>query len=335
MRFTLYFLYFMLLIVLVGGCSPQAERVQRHERTSSRVQAAAISNNGEFSLVSTTEEGLRLYDTQSSKMLHHWQQEEDGISQIVAIDFSEDASVALAASRTVLVLWDTSSGAVLGAWRNDTSELLDVAVSNQGQHIVLARRDGVVVYFEPNTGRRVEFTAHTDRVNQVVISANGQYVLSGGNDHQAILWQTNPVTILHTFKTQGRITKLTFDTKGTLALISSAEEAQIRHLVTGQLVQKLRFPRQKVFTSAVFSKNNQWLLTGTASRLVELWDTKSGRVKCQWRVKGQPDDYPIRAAILGLAFLSPQQVAIESSAGYGEIWQLPPACQTQNNPEEL
>lgn len=327
MRFMLRTLKIALLSVSLLACSPAAELIERNERTSSRVQAAAISNNGQFSVVSTTEEGLRLFDTITGELLHNWQQEDGGISQIVAIKFSDDSNVLLAASRMTLVLWDTHTGEVLGAWRNDESFILDVAVSNNGQHIVLARNDGIVVLFEPNTGRRIEFQAHTDKVTQVEISANGHYVFSGGNDHQAILWRTEPIQITHTFPIEGRITQLAIDSLGRYGLVSSASQAHIRNLVTGDIFRTLSIKaQQKVFSSAVFSTDGKWLLTGTPSRLVEIWSLHNGDRRCSWRVKGRTGEHPPRAAIIGLGFTNAQTIAIETSAGFGELWQLPTAC---------
>src|SRR5690554_1449223 len=329
MTFMFRILKIALLSVTLLACSPAAELVERNERTSSRVQAAAVSSNGHYSLVSTTEEGLRLFDTRTGQLLHNWQQEDGGISQIVALSFSDSGNVVLAASRMTLVLWSTITGEVLGAWRNDESFILDVAVSNNGQHIALARNDGIVVFFEPATGRRIEFQAHTDRVNQVEMSANGSYVLSGGNDHQAILWRTDPVQIIHHFPIEGRVTRLAMDSMGRYALVSSAVEAQIRNLVTGDIHRHLDIAaHQKVFSSAVISSDSKWLLTGTASRLIELWALNSGNRVCSWRVDGRAGEHPPRAAIIGLGFMNTQTIAIETSAGFGELWRLPPTCQT-------
>ncbi|RUO38907.1 hypothetical protein CWE15_10410 [Aliidiomarina taiwanensis] len=333
MTFVYHNLKFMLLSAILIACSPAAERIERNERTFSRVQAAAVSHNGQYSLVSTTEEGLRLFDTQTNELLHNWQQEDEGISQIVSAKFSPQADVTLAASRMTLVLWDTQSGDALGAWRNDDSFILDVAVSNQGQHIVLARNDGVVLLFEPATGRRVEFRVHTDKVNKVDISANGQYVLSGGNDHQAILWQTDPVQVRHVFPLTGRVTELTLGPAGRYALVASATQAEIRNLVTGDVQQTLDLgARQKVFTTATFSPQAELLLTGTASRLVEVWSVASGKRLCSWRIKGRAGEHPPRAAIIGASFINANTIVIETSAGFSELWRLPSSCQAPRSP---
>ncbi|WP_113907836.1 WD40 repeat domain-containing protein [Aliidiomarina celeris] len=310
-------------IISLLGCSPGSELLERQTRTEGTVQAAALTNDGSLSLVATAEEGLRLFDNQKNTIRFNWQQEEQGISQIVAVAFSPDNSVALAASRMTLVLWSTESGEVLGAWRNDESFIIDVAVSNRGEHIVLARNDGVVLFFNPSTGRRLEFQGHSDRVNQVQVSANGRYVLSGGNDHQALLWNTEQVAIVHRLPAAGRVTRIALDANGTLAMVNAGPDTFIYHLVSGERLHTLStLSRQNVFTSARFSPNSKYLLTGSASRQIELWSMNSGNRIAHWRADGKPSDHPPRAAVLALAFLPNQTILSESSAGFGERWQL-------------
>lgn len=314
----------VILLPLLMACTPSAELVDRHQRSEGRVQAAALSSDGKLALVATNEEGLRLYDTETQSLRFNWQQEDEGISQIVSLAFSPDNQVVLAASRMTVVLWNTHTGEVLGAWRNDESFILDVAVSNGGQHLVLARNDGIVVFFEPRSGRRLEFQGHDDRVNQVKVSANGRYVLSGGNDHLALLWDTQNVGIIHRLPAAGRVTRIALDSQGRLGMVNAGADTYIYNLVTGERTQTLRTQaQQKVFSSAVFSPSANYLLTGTASRQIELWSTETGQRLYQWTVDGRPKEQPPRAAILAVAFRSDSSVVSESSAGYGERWRLP------------
>ncbi|MCC5854251.1 MAG: hypothetical protein JJU10_01025 [Idiomarina sp.] len=313
-----------LFTLFLSGCAPDPELMQRHERSNSRVQAAAISNDGRFSLIATNEEGLRLYDHQTGQLLHNWQQDDEGISQIVSVDFSHDGGTAIAASRMTIVLWNTATGEVKGAWRNDDGVILDVAVANSGRAVAIARSDGVVLLFEPQTGRRLEFLGHRDRVNTVDISPNGRYVLSGGNDHQAFLWGTRDGQIVHHFPIEQRVIRVRLHPGGEFALVSSAVEAQIRRLTTGEIHTHLNYHvRQKVFSSAAFSPDGRWLVTGSPSRQVELWSVQNGDRLTFWRVQGRPGDHPPRAAILSTSFASENTIAIETSAGYGELWRIP------------
>ena len=147
----------LICLVFAVACTPNAELQTRAQRTSGSVQAAAISHDGRLSLIGSAEEGLRLFDNETHELRHNWQQEDEGISQLVAVDFTHDGHVAVAASRMTIALWDTQNGDILGAWRNDESTILDVAVANQGSHIAFARNDNKVILFEPRTGRRLEF----------------------------------------------------------------------------------------------------------------------------------------------------------------------------------
>lgn len=318
---------FLLCSFLVACDSASDYRLERLDRTEFRVQAADVSQDGRFSAVLTSQEGIKLFDNKKGNMLHHWQQEQNESEYFFTLAFSPSADVLLAASRMTLVLWDTESGAVIGAWRNDESSIIDIAVANGGHSIALARNDGKVIYFEPKTQRRLELLQHQDKVTQVELSANGQFLLSGGNDHQAILWQLEPVTILHRFQASGRITQLALDATGHYALVSSSREAIIYHLVTGEPIQQLRpFKRSHVFSSARFSSDQQWLITGTASRLVELWSIQSGKRACSWHIQGRKHDSPPQAALLSFGFQQPAQFLVETSAGFAESWRLPASC---------
>ncbi|CUS48188.1 MAG: WD40 repeat domain lipoprotein [Idiomarinaceae bacterium HL-53] len=313
----------LICLVFAVACTPRGQLEKREQRTQSSVQAAAISSNGALSLVASAEEGLRLFDNESETLRHNWQQEDEGISQLISVAFTYDGTIAVAASRMTLALWDSQSGDILGAWRNDESAIFDIAVANQGSHIVFARNDNKVILFEPSTGRRLEFLGHTDRVNQVAISPNGRYVLSGGNDHRAFLWDTESGQVVHEFPMPGRVLRVTLDMSGTFALVSSATQSNIFHLVSGEIISELQTNvRQKVFSAASFRDDLKLLVTGTASRQVEIWNVESGERIANWHVEGQEGEHPPQAAILATRFIEDDRVRIETSAGYGEIWRF-------------
>ncbi|RTE85711.1 MULTISPECIES: WD40 repeat domain-containing protein [Gammaproteobacteria] len=314
-------LVILLCCIFTISCAEQADLLSQTQRTQGRVQTAAISYDGRYSLIASTEQGLRMFDNEQDELVHNWQQEDEGISQIIAVSFSQDSEIAIAASRMTLALWDTQTGNVIGAWRNDESIIHDIAISNQGEHIVFGRNDNVVILFEPNTGRRLEFFGHTDRVNQVSISPNGQYVLSGGNDHKALLWSTNTGQVIHEIPTDGRVLRIALDMEGRFGLVSTATETRIIHLVSGEIISTLQTNvRQKVFSTARFSYDGSLLITGTASRQVEIWSVESGERLAMWRVDGGSDEQPPRAAVLAAYLIDRNRARVETSAGFGEVW---------------
>lgn len=305
------------------SCSEQAQLVSQVERTNARVQAAAISYDGTQSLIASAEQGLRMFDNTTGQIVHNWQQEDEGISQLTTVAFTQDGEVAIAASRMTMALWDTQTGNVIGAWRNDESIIHDIAVSNGGEHIVFGRNDNIVVLFEPETGRRLEFFGHTDRVNQVAISPNGEFVLSAGNDHRALLWSTDTGQVIHEIAMEGRVLRTALDMDGRFGFISTATEAKIIHLVSGEIMSRLETNvRQKVFSAASFSYDGELLITGTASRQVEIWSVDTGKRLVMWRVSGGSDEQPPRAAVLATYLVDQNRVLVETSAGVGEVWRF-------------
>lgn len=311
------------IITFLQACTPSTELVSRHERAESRIQAAAVSQNGEFSLLASSEHGLLLYSA-DNELIHNWQQDDQGISQIRAVSISADNQVALAASRETLALWNMTSGAVMGFWRNDESRIRDVAVSNQGRTIAIGRSDGVIVVFEPQSGRRIEFFGHSERINSLDMSPNGRYVLSGADDHKSLLWDTRSGQVVYEFPAESRITQVRLTPDGSKAFTATGQQADIWDLSSGQLITSLQHRnRHKVFISAAFSTDGQYIVTGSPSRHVEIWRTTDGKRLASSQVSGREGDYPPRAAVIAVAFIGQSgHIITENSAGFGERWQL-------------
>ncbi|MCC5878425.1 MAG: PQQ-binding-like beta-propeller repeat protein [Idiomarina sp.] len=315
-------LYFALCCLVLSACGKVSELEERVERSPSRTQAAAISNDATLSFVATSEHGLMLFDLANQQRLHNWQQDEDGIAQITSVAIAADNSVAVAASRETIAVWNIETGEVRGYWRMDESTIRDVAVSNRGQHIVIGRADGVIVLYEPATGRRLEFFGHSERINSVDISPNGRFVLSGGDDHKALVWQAESAQVVHEFAADGRVARVRFNPDGSSAFVASAQTASIWHLTTGELISELRHrSRHKSFLSASFSTDGDYLVTGSPSRHLEIWRVNDGKRMHSVQVDGREREHPPRAAVIAVAFASPQGTVLsENSAGFAERW---------------
>lgn len=317
-------LYIALSCLVLTACGRGIDRLERVEHSPSRTQAAAISNDASLSFIATSEHGLMLFDLETQQRLHNWQQEQGGIAQIISVALSADNLVAVAASRETLATWDTQTGAVLGYWRMDESSIRDIAVSNRGQSIVIARADGVVLVFEPDSGRRLEFFGHSERVNSVDISPNGRYIISGGDDHQTLVWRAADAQVLHQFSAAGRVNRVRFNPDGSTALSASAQTANIWHLTRGELVSQLRHrSRHKSFLSAAFSADGRYLVTGSPSRHLEVWQVATGRRLHSVQVDGREGEQPARAAVIAVAFTEQQgKILSENSAGFADSWKF-------------
>ena len=317
-------LYLVALALVVTGCSPAPDKVHQKIHAQQGTYVADIADDGSFSIVSTNENGILLWPRYANDAKFQWQHD-DQTSQIIAVDASFDGSVVATSTRVEFALWDAKSGENLGFWKIGSGGIQDIAVSNGGSTIVLAKRDGTQIAFNPSSGRRIEFYGHTERVNVVDISANGFYVLSGSNDASAILWDTRSGQIVHKWEHKNRVTQVALHPNAKYVFTSgSTDNAKIWQLPDGSEYSRLQFiDRQKIFSSARFNQDGSVLITGAPSRRITLWDTQTGKSLKHWNVGLVEERNPNSAVVLAVHFYDNENIVLsESSAGLAEWWQL-------------
>lgn len=313
-------------LLILSGCSPAPETVHRKLHAEQGTYVADISNNGKFSVVSTNSNGILLWPRYANNAKYNWRHD-DQTSQIVAVDISDDGSMVATATRYEFALWNTDSGENLGFWKIANGGIQDIAVSNNASTIVLAKRNGTQIAFNPQTGRRLEFYGHSERINAINISANGFYVLSGSNDKTAILWDTRSGQIVHQWEHKNRVTQVALHSQGDYAFTAgSTDNARIWKLPEGTEVSRLKFiDRQRIFSSARFSRDGSLLITGSPSRRINLWDSQTGESLRHWNVDLVDERNANSAVVLAVHFYDNENIVFsESSSGLAEWWQLAP-----------
>ncbi|RDV24917.1 hypothetical protein DXV75_12345 [Alteromonas aestuariivivens] len=317
---------FSVLLASVAGCSvPDTTPVARWQHAEEGAFAADVSADGQYSVVSGVNNGINVWHTNHTKPLYQWSHQGDGSNLVVQVHISSDSRYVVTSDREAFALWSLESGEPIGFWRIDESTIRDVAVSNRGEGILVGRSNGKIMYFEPSSGRRLEFLGHQEKINSIDISPNGKYALSGGNDYMAYLWSTDTGQIIHTFAHGSRVTLVAIDDKGRYAFTTdSTRKSQIWNVQTGAPVSNLKYiARQKIFTDAVFSEDGRYLLTGSPARRMNLWDVESGELVGEWRVAARKNKSPPTAVVYGVGFVGSDKILSESSSGLAELWTLP------------
>ena len=317
----------LLLISLVCGlvgCSlPETTPLMQWRHVEEGAYAADISTDGTLAVVSGINNGVNVWRVGEEKPLYHWGHQGEGNNLVISIHIAADNSYAVTADREAFALWSLETGEPEGFWRIDEASIRDVAVTNNGEGILVARSNGKVMFFEPRTQRRLEFLGHQEKVNSIDISPNGKYALTGGNDYIAYLWSTDTGQIIHSFTHPTRVSKVALDDSGRFAFTADSQnKSQIWNVQTGEPVSTLRyFARQRIFTDAVFSKDGKYLLTGSPSRQVYLWNVEDGSQEENWQVASRESVSPPTAVVYGVAFQSNGTIVTESSSGLAEVWQ--------------
>lgn len=317
-----YFAIFVLLLVSCGELTDEADQIVRH--ADDGIDAASISADASLAVVSNLSNGITVWDVKNNTKRYVWNHQGEGNNLVVNIHIAFDNSYAVTSDRDAFALWNLTDGEPEGFWRIDESNIRDIAVSNQGRGILVGRSNGKVMFFEPLTGRRLEFLGHTEKINSIDISPNGFYALTGGNDYVAYLWDTRSGQVIYKFEHSSRVTKVALDDEGRYAFTAdSKRDARIWDLQNGQKVSALQyFERQKIFSTAVFSKDGKYLLTGSPARRLNLWDVKTGKEVQSWRVTPKAGSQPQTAVVFAVGFLDTNHVISESSSGLAEFWSI-------------
>ncbi|WP_448250101.1 WD40 repeat domain-containing protein [Thalassotalea agariperforans] len=287
--------------------------------------AADISNDGKFSIVSSIHHGLSYWDIENNALLYSWSLKQDSADNLVlAADISDNNSHVVTANREAFALWNTTTGESEGFWQVSESNIRDIKVSNLGNHVLIGKSNGKVVHVTIDTGRRLEFLGHQEKINSIDMLPNGRVAISGSNDFVAYVWDTASGQVIYRFNHPSRVTKVALDPKGRYAFTADSKKAaHIWNLKTGKLISTLQYPnRQEIFSSVQFSPKGDYLLTGAPSRKVSLWQIGTGHRVKSWFVTPRKDIRPAGAVVYSVAFRDNNHILTESSAGFNELWQI-------------
>ncbi|WP_209115544.1 hypothetical protein [Endozoicomonas sp. G2_1] len=317
--------YFVFLSLL-AACSPNADKpVQRWQHAVEGAYAANISNDATLSVVSSIHHGISLWDLENNALKYNWFQQQDSSDNLVlAADISDDNSHVVTASRENFSVWSVETGQALGYWQVRESSIRDIALANEARSVLIGKGNGTVVHVNLNTGRRLEFLGHQERINAVDMLPNGRIAISGSNDFVAYVWDTETGQVIYRFNHPSRVTMVALDASGRYAFSADSKKAAyVWDLKTGKQITALKYTnRQEVFSTVQFSPDGSLLLTGAPSRKVSLWQIGTGERIKSWRVTPRQDTRPAGAVVYSAAFRDNSQIITESSSGYAELWQI-------------
>ena len=312
------------LCALLVGCGEDPDTTASWEHSYTSLFDAKISNDGRFAVVSSFNDGASFWDFFANSRLYDWRHDDSDDSQVANIAFAPNSSHVITANGRTFVVWDVKTGKSTGYWGVDT-DITDVALSSDGEYILLGLKDGRAIHINQKTGRRLEVVAHrNERVVCVDLSPDGAIAATGGNDGRVIIWNTVTGDELHILEHGARIAITEFDLAYQRLFIADERgEATIWDLTTGERITDLKLgAHQQVITAARFSSDGTRLLLGFPGRDVRLIDSANGRLLKTWRTPMRTHGWiPQGSTVYAVAFNDNESsIVAESSNGLARAW---------------
>ncbi|MDV7105433.1 hypothetical protein R3X26_13565 [Vibrio sp. TH_r3] len=324
MRIISHYMLLAIVISLLNGCffsSPEDKRWTIEPKGST---SFALSRDAHFALLYSKQRQLLLWDLQeNTELAALGKQDLDG-NTVSHIRISDNSRYAVTATQLNFAVWDLSWTQAQGLWSISDGLIRDIDISSNGEQVLLGLSNGKAIYVNLVSGRRLEFLAHREKVNTVAMSSNGKFALTGGNDYNAYFWNTDTGQALYRFEHKARINRVALQRDGKYALTSDgANDSFIWDLKTGQKISELKsLSRQLVFSSARFSDDGQFLVTGSPNGRVMLWESSSGKHLDSWDVEPLKDTRPPRAVVYDAAFDRQNRIISATSAGIAQAWKI-------------
>jgi WD40 repeat protein len=210
------------------------------------VLSVAISPDGRRALSSGMDAAVILWDLESGQEIRHFEGHTEWVRSVA---FSPNGRWAVSgggghykdgrwveAKDNAVRLWDLKTGKQVRGFTGQKSDVLCIAFSPDGRHVLGGGRDAVVRMWDVETGKEVRlFEGHLTLVECVAISRAGDRVLTGSADRTLRLWD-------------GR---------------------------TGKLLRRFLGHRLDV-SGAAFSPDGRYFVSCSWDRTVRLWNVESG-----------------------------------------------------------
>jgi WD40 repeat protein len=191
--------------------------------------------------------------------------------------FSPDGSVLVTVSRIFnrAMLWEVATGKLLSSQAIHHPDLCGVAVSPEGETVLLCGADSVARLYEGRLARPGVSFAHPEGLASVAFSPDEKVIGAAGGT-QVKLWDRNTGALLRTLNHKQNVRKVAFSPDGTLLAVGSEMGGLwLWYLPKGQLMHVLTGHADSIHSLA-FTPDGRTLATGSGDRTIRLWDVVLG-----------------------------------------------------------
>jgi WD40 repeat protein len=203
----------------------------------------------------------------------------DGHStEIRSVAISPDGKQALSGSvDNTMRLWNLETGKEVVIFKGHTKQVWCVAFIPHSKYVLSASWDGTVRMWDPATGKDIHTFFHPIDVNNVTVSRDGKWMLTGCDDKHMRLWDLTTKQEVKKFPPHNNFCyACAFSPNGLYVASGGADKkAMVFELSTGKLVKEFEDHTNSVQCVA-FTADSKHLLT-CGDSAVHLYDIATGK----------------------------------------------------------
>jgi WD40 repeat protein/serine/threonine protein kinase len=252
----------------------------------SDVLCAAFSPNGARIITGGVDRRTRIWDATSTEELHKIEGHTDSI---LSVQFSGDGKRVLTGSLDGTArVWDSESGWNPTTILNVGAPVSAAVFSPEGRRIVTGSYDSLATVWDAASGARLlNIGADSMAVMSVAFSPGSEWIVTGGGEGDAKVWEAS--TDQQSIVLRGNdspVLAVDFSLDGQRIVTGGGnydalatpikESGQVWDTASGRKLFKLEGHKAGI-SSATFSPDGRWILTGSGDQTARLWSAVNGQ----------------------------------------------------------
>ncbi|KAG9004488.1 hypothetical protein FRB93_010265 [Tulasnella sp. JGI-2019a] len=238
------------------------------------------------------------------------------IDNVYCVTWSPDGKRIASGGEDGVILWDSSTGALIG--RPSPSTAYGLAWSPDGKGIVSAHYKFLRLW-DSSTGKRIggDWTGHTNVVREVAWSPDGKTIVSGSFDKTIRLWDASGAPIGNAWRVHGEVWSLSWSPDGEKIASGSGDGVVLWISKTGEpfRLQPETNCHTRPISRLAFTSNSDKIVSASLDGTFCLWDTYSGAFV------GRPVRQTTKITDLGFS-LNGKYVVSEDEDECRTIWEI-------------